>query len=208
MQGGQSIAVFNEFLSPADQVHVLQQHLDLAADQQALEGRVFDVDVGNIEFFQFDRLLLDTGEHRLHIVELPPHRERKGHYRTFHAFQRIDTQEMNQAFFAVCLPKKPFSALQLRAVFLVISVPLVRQHVAQRCIGSQIQPSYLQVDFVDGGEFPRQVHVRLYVDRLQTLRKAAGLRYAVILLQMAARACDGESIQQHEVVEPQHLDQA
>jgi hypothetical protein len=37
------------------QVHVAQQHLDLAPDQQALEGRVVDVDVGDVDFFDARR---------------------------------------------------------------------------------------------------------------------------------------------------------
>ena len=55
-QRGEPVAVFDEVLPPADAVHVLEQHLDLAPDQQALESRVVDVHVLDVNFF--DRLRL------------------------------------------------------------------------------------------------------------------------------------------------------
>ena len=50
VERGQPVAVLDEVLPPTDAVHVLEQHLDLAPDQQALERRivhihVFDVDL-------------------------------------------------------------------------------------------------------------------------------------------------------------------
>ena len=54
---------------------------------------------------------------------------------------------------------------------------------------------------------PATVHVGLDVDRLQAVREAAGFGDAVVLLDMLARAGDGEQIEQGEVVEAEHLDQ-
>ena len=41
-QGRQAVAVFQQVLLPANQIHIAQQHLDLAPDQQGLECRVVD----------------------------------------------------------------------------------------------------------------------------------------------------------------------
>ena len=54
---------------------------------------------------------------------------------------------------------------------------------------------------------PAQVHVGLDVDRLQALGEPAGLGGAVVLLDVLARAGDGQQVEQREVVEAEHLDQ-
>ena len=50
-----------EVLPPADEVHVLEQHLDLAPDQQALEGRVVDVHILDVDLLHRLRVRLDAG---------------------------------------------------------------------------------------------------------------------------------------------------
>ncbi len=57
-QCGQPVAVLDQVLLPADQVDVLQQHLDLAPDEQALEGRIVDVHVLDVDLLTAPRRAL------------------------------------------------------------------------------------------------------------------------------------------------------
>ena len=69
-QRGQPVAVFDEVLPPADAIHVLEQYLYLAPDQQALESRVFGVYVCNVDFFKGLGLGFDLRQCGLHVGEL------------------------------------------------------------------------------------------------------------------------------------------
>jgi hypothetical protein len=63
--------------APADQVHIAQQHLDLAADQQALKGRVVDVHVGNVDSSIVSSRCASMRRAWLHILELALHGQAK-----------------------------------------------------------------------------------------------------------------------------------
>ena len=207
-QGGQAVAVFDEVLLPADQIDVAEQHLDLAPDQQALEGRVVDVDIGDVDFFDFVGVCFDMRQGGFHILQLPLDGQREGRHRAFHALEHIDAQQVNQAFFTVHLAEEALAAANLGAVLGVVGGLLVRQHVAQRCIAGQIEAANFQVDVANGAKFAAQVHIRLDVDRRQTIRETACFAGAVVFFNVPARAGDGEMIQQGEVVKAQHFDQA
>src|SRR6185295_6950381 len=114
--GCQTIAILNEILLPAHEVHVLQQHLDLAADQQALEGRILDVHVVDVDLLQILRLGLNASKRRLHVLELPLDGQRERDDRAFHPLEDVHTQEVNQALFAVHLPEETRAPLHLGAV--------------------------------------------------------------------------------------------
>ncbi len=106
------------------------------------------------------------------------------------------------------LAEEALAAADLGAVLRVVRRLLVRQHVAQRRVGGEVQAADLVVDLADRAELAGAVHVGLDVDRLQALGKRAGLGGAVVLLDVLARAGDGEQVEQREVVEAEHLDQA
>ena len=52
------------------QVHVAQQHLDLAPDQQALESRVVDVHVVDVDLFNCLVVRFDPRQRRFDVGEL------------------------------------------------------------------------------------------------------------------------------------------
>ena len=106
------------------------------------------------------------------------------------------------------LPEEALAAADLGAVLLVVGRLLVRQHVAKRRVGGEVQPADLVVDVADRAELAGQVDVGLDVDRLEAVGEAAGLGGAVVLLDVLARAGDGQQVEQREVVEAEHLDQA
>ena len=112
-QRGQPVAVFDEVLPPADAVHVLQQHLDLAPDEQALESRVFDVHVLDVDLLHRLRLGFDLGQRGLHVGELALDREGKRGDRAFHPLEDVHAQQVNQALLAVHLPEEALAAANL-----------------------------------------------------------------------------------------------
>lgn len=126
---------------PASQVHVLEEDLDLAADEKALEGGVVEVHVLDVDLLQLFDVALDPFERRLHVAELTLDRQGERRDSAFHALEDIDAQEVDQAFLAVHLPEKARAALNLRAVLLVVGFLLVVTHVAQRRIGGEVQPA-------------------------------------------------------------------
>ena len=71
--------------------------------------------------------------------------------------------------------KKRSPPRSLRAVLLVVGRLLVRQHVAQRRVGAEVQPADLVVDLADGAELAGAVDVGLDIDRRQPLGELAGL---------------------------------
>ena len=58
-QRRQAVAVLDQVLLPADEVHVLQQYLHLAPDEQALEGRIVDVHIVDVDFLHLFGVGLD-----------------------------------------------------------------------------------------------------------------------------------------------------
>ena len=94
-----------------------QQHLDLAADQQTLEGGVFDVDIGDVDLLELGCLFLDSRQRPVHVGKLSPYREREGHHGAFHALERVDAQELHQALFAVRLTEEPFARARSRVLY-------------------------------------------------------------------------------------------
>ena len=142
-QRGQAVAVFDQVLLPANQVHVAQQHFDFAPHQQGFKRRVFDVDVGNVDFFDTFVVVFDVRQHSFYVFQLPLHRQRKRRHSAFHALEHVDAQQVNQAFFPVGLPKKALAAPNLGAVFGVVGGLLVQQHIAQRRVAGQVQAANL-----------------------------------------------------------------
>src|SRR4051812_46121084 len=112
---------------------------------------------------------------------------------------------MDEALFAVELTEETLSAANARAVLGIVGRLLVRQDVSQRSIRRQVETADLVVDLADGAELPGDVHVRLNVDRLEPFRKAARLGGAIILLNMLARAGNGQKVEQFEIVKPEHV---
>ena len=77
MQGRQAITVLDEVLFPTDQIHIPQEHLDLTSDQKALEGRIVDINVGDIDFVDFICMRFDPSQRGFHVFQLPMHGECK-----------------------------------------------------------------------------------------------------------------------------------
>ena len=115
---------------------------------------------------------------------------------------------MDKALLAVHLPEEAGATLDLGAVLLVVGLLLVRQHVSERRIGGEIQPPDLVIDLSNRAKLTGAVHIGLDVDWLQPVGEAASFGSAVVLLNVFARAGDGEQVEQGEVVEAQHLDQS
>ena len=207
MQGRQAIAIFDQVLFPADEVHVLQQHLHLAPDEQTLKRGVFNIHVLDVDLLQLLGVALDAGQRCLYVAQLTLYREGERRHRAFHALEHVDAQQVDQAFLAVGLPEEAFATANLGAVLLVVSGLLVRQHVPERRVGGEVQTADLVVDLADRAEFAGAVHIGLDVDRFQPVGEAAGLGGAVVFLDVLARARDGEQVEQSEVIEAEHLDQ-
>ena len=150
---------------------------------------------------------LDLGQGGLHVGELACERESKGGDRALHALEHVDAQEVDKAFLAVHLAEEALAAANLGAVFGVVGRLLVRQHVAQRRVGGEVEAADFVVDLADGAELAGKVHVGLDVDGLESLREAARFGGAVVLLDVLAGAGDGEQVEQLEVVEAEHVDQ-
>ena len=149
----------------------------------------------------------DPGQRGLHVGKLALDREGKRCDRAFHPFQDVDAQQVDQAFLAVHLAEEALAAANLGAVLGVVGRLLVRQHVPQRRVGSEVQAADFVVDFADRAELPGEVHVGLDVDRLESLRESARLVSAVVFLDVLARPGDGQQVEQLEVVEAEHVDE-
>ncbi|HUY28451.1 MAG TPA: hypothetical protein VMV27_13640 [Candidatus Binataceae bacterium] len=114
---------------------------------------------------------------------------------------------MDQAFLAVGLAEHPLSTMQPRAVLLVVGRLLVRQHIAQGSVGTEIEPPNLAIDLADRTKLAGAIDVGLDVDRWQTLGELADFQRPVILLDVLARSRDREQIEQFEIVESEHVEQ-
>ena len=125
--------------------------------------------------------------------KLPLDREGEGGDRAFHPLEDVDAQQVDQALLAVDLPEEALAAADLGAVLRVVGRLLVRQHVAKRRVGGEVQAADLVVDLADRAELAGAVHVGLDVDRLQPVGEPAGLARAVVLLDVLARAGDGRA---------------
>ena len=75
MEGCQTVAVLDQFLLPANHVHVFQQHLYLSPDEQTLERRVVEIHVLDVDLFHLVDLTLDAGQRGLHVAQLAMDRE-------------------------------------------------------------------------------------------------------------------------------------
>ena len=126
----------------------------------------------------------------------------RGMYRTLHALQQVHAHQVDQALFAVNLPEDAFAATNGDTVLRVVLGLLRRQDVAQRRIGAEVEAPDVGVDVADGREEAGRIHVGLDVDGTQALGELAGLGRAVVLLNVLARTCDGQQVQQAEVVKP------
>ena len=93
---------------------------------------------------------------------------------------------MDQAFFTVDLAEKSLTAADFGAVLAVIRLLPVRQHIAQRCVGGEIQPPDFPVDLTDGAELAGEIDIRLDVDRFEAFRKLSGFGDAVVFFDMLA----------------------
>ena len=65
----QAVAVLDQVLLPADEVHVLEQHLDLAPDEQALEGGIVDVHVLDVDLLHLLGVRFDPGQRGFHVAQ-------------------------------------------------------------------------------------------------------------------------------------------
>ena len=71
-----------------------------------------------------------------HVGELTLERERERSDGAFHSLEHVDAQKVDKALLAVHLAEEALAAANLCAVFGVVGRLLVRQHVAQRGVGS------------------------------------------------------------------------
>ena len=207
-QRRETVAVLDQVLPPADEVHVLQQHLDLAADEQALEGRVVDVHVLDVDLLDGLGVGLDLRQGGLDVGELPLDRQGERRDGALHPLEDVDPQQVDEAFFAVHLAEEALAAADLGAVLRVVGRLLVRQHVTQRRVGAEVEAADFVVDLADRAELAGAVHVGLDVDGLEPLGESAGLVGAVVLLDVLAGAGDGQQVEQLEVVEAEHVHEA
>ena len=56
----QPVTIFNELLLPTDQIHIMKQDLDLAANEQAFEGGIVKVNIGNVDLIKLSCFLFNT----------------------------------------------------------------------------------------------------------------------------------------------------
>jgi len=208
MQCREPVAVFDEVLAPAHLVHVIEQNLDLVAEQQGLEGGIIQIDLLDLNLFETVVVVVDSGEHGIDVAKLPLDRQCERRHGALHALEYVDAQQIDQAFFAVHLAEHAGAAADPGAVLAVVGIAFGGQHITQRGVGGQVEPANLQVDPANRRKLAFQVHVGLDVDGLQPLRKTPRLRGAVVFLDVLARAGDGQQVQQLEVVEAKHFDQA
>ena len=132
----QPVAILDQILPPAHEIHILEQHLHLATHDQALEGWIVEIQVLDLEFFYLFRLRLDACERSLHVAELALHGKRKRGHSALHALEHIDAQQVDQALFTVHLAEETGTTLHLRTILAVVGLLFMRQHVAQGGIRS------------------------------------------------------------------------
>src|ERR1019366_9242301 len=103
---------------------------------------------------------------------------------------------MDEAFFAIDLPKETLATADFRTVFLVVSGLFVRQYVAQRRIGAEGQAADFIIDLTDRPEGAGEIDVRLDVHRRQSVGELPGLLSPIVALYVFSRSCDGQHVQQ------------
>ena len=91
--------------------------------------------------------------------------------------------------------------------FFVVGRLLVRQNIAERSVGAQVETANLVVNLADGAEGPGDVHVGFDVDGLEPLRELAGFLRAIVFLDVFAGASDGEQIEEFEIIKAEHVHQ-
>ena len=149
----------------------------------------------------------DLGECGFHIGELTFHRESKRWHGALHALQDVNADEVNQAFFAVCLAKEALPTPNPGAIFCIVSRLLVGEHIPKRGVRCQGESTDLIIDFADGPELPGAVYVGLVIDRLEPFREGSRLGGTVILFDMLARPGNGKQVEQFEIIEAEHLNE-
>ena len=207
-QRAETITVLGKILPPTNAINVLQQHLDLAANEQRFEGGIIDIDIVDGRFLNGIVMGVDLGEQGLDVSELALDGQRERSDRAFHPLQDIHAQQVNEAFLAVYLAEETLAAANFGAVFLVVSRLLVREYIAKRRIGAEGQAADFVVDLADRSECAGKVHVGLDVHRRQALGELARFCGAVISLHMLSRPGDGQHVEQFEVIEAKHIHEA
>jgi hypothetical protein len=91
--------------------------------------------------------------------------------------------------------------------FCVVGEPACAAARSAAAHSGQVEAPDLEVDVADRAELARTVDVGLDVDGRQAVWEAPGFCGAVVLLDVATRAGNGQVVQQGEVVEAQHFHQ-
>ncbi len=118
-----------------------------------LERRIVHIHVVDVDFFdRICRARRSCAKRRFDVGKLPLEREGERRDGTFHPLEDVDPQQVDEAFLAVDLAEKALAAADLGAVFLVVGRLLVRQHVAQRRVGAEVEAADFVVDLADGAE--------------------------------------------------------
>ena len=120
-QRAETITVLGKILPPTNAINVLQQHLDLAANEQRFEGGIIDIDIVDGRFLNGIVMGVDLGEQGLDVSELALDGQRERSDRAFHPLQDIHAQQVNEAFLAVYLA---LGTVMESFAIMVITVPV------------------------------------------------------------------------------------
>ena len=91
---------------------------------------------------------------------------------------------MGEALFAIDLAEKAIAAVNFRAVLLVVSGLLVREHISKWRIGAESQATNFIVHLTDRPELPGEINVGFDVHRREPVGKLSGLFDPIIALHM------------------------
>ena len=107
--------------------------------------------------------------------------------------------------FAVNLSEYTLSARHAHIIALLVDTAFFRTHITKRRIECQGQSTNHLIDLANGRKLSKSINLCAFVDWFQACGKSADLRNVVILLDVFARAGDGECIEELEVVEIHHF---
>jgi len=202
----QEFIVIGEVLPPAQEIHVLQKHFDLAAERCIGELwiigiKAFDVERGIVDA----ALFVDDGEFVLDAPGNFPHGQREGMDRAFHALQEIHADEADELLLAVGLPEDGVAGLDFDIVFFRVCFALFRQQIGNRRVERERQALQSLVDLADVRELFLRVDARIFVARRQAFREASDFAHIVIFFDVATRAGDRHEVEQLEIILVHHV---
>ena len=106
---------------------------------------------------------------------------------------------------AVGLLKNRGAVAHSHIILGLIGLPLFRKNIAQRRVKSKGEPFDHAINLTDRAKFLLGINTGIDILRGQPFGEPADIRHIVILLNVLTRACDGNCVQEFEVVHIHHL---